>query len=82
VFDASDPPPKTDQPVVPLSISAFVRRFPLAAKAGEPGPDTAISEATVKRAARPNERNLAIFFFTAILLFLWSCRAWRSPGAG
>jgi hypothetical protein len=60
VFEASDPAPKTDQPVVPPSMSAFVSRFPLAATA--PGTDTATSEASVRNTARPNELVLMILF--------------------
>src|SRR5204863_2774482 len=49
VFDANVPAPKADQPVVPPSMSAFVRRFPLAAAAS--GIGSANSKARVRTAA-------------------------------
>ena len=58
MFDANVPAPKTDQPVVPPSMSAFVNRFPLAATAGTPWADTATSDASVNATAKPNERRV------------------------
>jgi hypothetical protein len=66
VLDATVPAPKTDQPVVPPSMSGFVNRFPLAARAGATWADTAASDTSDRVTARANER--AVFLLT--LLFL------------
>jgi len=66
VFEAGVPAPNDDQPVVPLSTSAFVRRFPLAARAGAVLADTAPSEVSVRATARPNERILRNFFLSIL----------------
>ena len=80
VFDANVPAPKTDQPVVPLSMSAFVRRFPLAASA--PYVDTANSDASVKTTARPSEPALMILFLFTLLLSMDGPRLGASCASG
>jgi hypothetical protein len=70
VFDANVPAPNTDQPVVPLSMSAFVRRFPLAAAAPRTGPAT--SDASVRTTARPNEPVLVSLILCMLILLLSS----------